>query len=295
MNDSGITAEVILLTPEIASELLKNLPPHVELADGTFQQRPYRQGTVDHYARELTSGIWKENNQTIGVSPEGWMVDGQHRCRAVVQTGIPMTVVMVRGVKLSAIDTIDRGAKRTISDVFAMAGMTVRVARTAGAAARMEYDFRRAGNPFLYSSASAPAASELLAIASNNNEFIQACEWAEENCCRLGNLFNRSHIAFLLFRSGLKDPLNASKDFYDGLVNGVGLSENDPRIWIRNKVMRESIGRLRTSPQYKSGLIVKAWNRYRDGKEIISEGNFLRLNVEYEFKQLRTLEEDVKK
>lgn len=290
MSESKISAEVICLTPELAAGFLEKIPPAVEMLDGTYQQRPYRQNTVDAYARELISGRWRENSQTIAFSIEGWMIDGQHRCRAVVQTGIPMTVVMVKGITLSSIDTIDRGAKRTISDVFTMSGMNLKLARTASTASRLEYAFARTGNPFQYSTSTAPSAAELTDLLAKNPALVYSCERANDICGH-GSLFQRSHIALLIFRSGLNDPNNICDSFYEGLVTGAGLTENDPRLWIRNKLMREGGSRSRLSPQFKVALIAKAWNRARDMKPISSEPNFFKLNWEMEFRQLRTPEE----
>lgn len=107
-----ITSEVMTITPEIANEMLKkntsnrNINRHHLLALSTAMER----------------GDWHLNGQTVSFDTNGDLQDGQHRLAAVIKSGVPTQMLVVRGVDPEARATVDVGRKRTVADELMIRG-----------------------------------------------------------------------------------------------------------------------------------------------------------------------------
>src|SRR4030095_16778449 len=92
------------LTPELAQDILNHDPVN----------RKIRTANLHKLAREIRGQHWGPNKGTpTRVAPSGRMADGQHRCRAVIATGM---AVPVYTVVVSDTLGIDEGANRTLVD-----------------------------------------------------------------------------------------------------------------------------------------------------------------------------------
>lgn len=94
------------VTPEMARNLLKK----------NDHNRRVREHHVDFLASEIANGRWKLTSETIAISPDGVIVDGQHRLIAVTQSGVAVECWVARGVPMDVQDVIDTGTVRTVSD-----------------------------------------------------------------------------------------------------------------------------------------------------------------------------------
>lgn len=95
-------AEWILVTPQVASELLAT----------QVKNRPLSRQIVKRYADDMCNGKWKQCGDTICVDKDGHLTDGQHRLSAVIESGITIRVLLVRGIEHSIYK--DTGSKRTM-------------------------------------------------------------------------------------------------------------------------------------------------------------------------------------
>lgn len=103
--------EVIELTPTLARRLL----------DSNDINRPIDQKHVDFLATQIKAGLWDENGASVVISSTGRLLDGQHRCWAVIDADMSITVVLVAEVSEEARYTIDSGNKvRTAANALVM-------------------------------------------------------------------------------------------------------------------------------------------------------------------------------
>lgn len=100
------------LTPALAKKLLDNNPSNRRLSESRAR----------NLADAILRGEWKLNGESIIVGENGDLLDGQHRCRAVVLADISVPVILVEGVKNDAFTTIDIGEKRSVGQIFEMQG-----------------------------------------------------------------------------------------------------------------------------------------------------------------------------
>jgi hypothetical protein len=70
------------LTPDYARELL-----------GTLTEPKYDERRVKIYTGRMLAGHW--NPSTIVVSRNGNLIDGRHRCRAVIASGVTVPVLVL--------------------------------------------------------------------------------------------------------------------------------------------------------------------------------------------------------
>jgi hypothetical protein len=60
-------------------------------------QRPIER-RVQHFAADMKNGRWKNCYQPISFDADGTLADGQHRLRAIVESGVTLTCLVARGV-----------------------------------------------------------------------------------------------------------------------------------------------------------------------------------------------------
>jgi hypothetical protein len=97
-NNKKPTGKIETITVAKAKKFLASMPDN---------QRAVRATHVTKLADMLTEGLWQCNGDAIRINTNGEMFDGQHRCLAVVQTGIPIDTFVVRGLAVETFATVD--------------------------------------------------------------------------------------------------------------------------------------------------------------------------------------------
>lgn len=86
--------------------------------------RNMRQHHVDRLALDIVNGRWHINGASIVFNGDGTLIDGQHRLSAIIKAGVPVDMVVVRGVSKAAMPTIDANISRKPSDAAKLRGYT---------------------------------------------------------------------------------------------------------------------------------------------------------------------------
>jgi hypothetical protein len=100
------------ITPQVAKALLEK----------NTNNRNITKGHLAFLKSEMLSGNWQFNGQGIIVGASGRLLDGQHRLTAVVETGVSIDSLVLRGIDEAAFVTIDTGKHRGGADVLSIAG-----------------------------------------------------------------------------------------------------------------------------------------------------------------------------
>lgn len=110
--EDGVTCALEFITPERAARDLQNM----------VVQRPLRMGKVKAMARDIVAGRFQAYTyQPIAYDDSGAVMNGQHRLKAVVVSGIGVWVQVVRGVKRSRLRYFDTNMTvRTLADQLRM-------------------------------------------------------------------------------------------------------------------------------------------------------------------------------
>lgn len=112
-NQDGPFAEVGQLDHGIAVELLQN----------NHANRRIRTSKLAQYVEDMRNGRWMLNGETIIVSKEGQLLDGQHRCFAALNVYDAPACTFLFGIEEEARKTLDIGAKRLASDILSLHGI----------------------------------------------------------------------------------------------------------------------------------------------------------------------------
>lgn len=100
----------IKLTPELAREWLDTMPEY---------QRGVSKNTVAEYAKDMEEGRWVEGTgDAIRFNKQGQMIDGQHRCLAVIKSGVSIMVTIIDGLDDEVYLVLDKGRKRSAGDTI---------------------------------------------------------------------------------------------------------------------------------------------------------------------------------
>ncbi|PSV43601.1 hypothetical protein [Photobacterium indicum] len=108
--DKNVKAEVCIVTPEMAHNLLK----------ANKRNRTPSLRYVKSYVRQIKAGEWVINGDTIKIDVDGVIVDGQHRLMAIVESGVPVQYVIVTGLPKKAFSTVDIGNSRKAGQLLNM-------------------------------------------------------------------------------------------------------------------------------------------------------------------------------
>src|ERR1700753_330097 len=103
---------VMKITPEIARAWLET----------NIHNRPVNETVIARYVEAMKSGQWERNGETIKFANTGALLDGQHRLKAVLQSGVTIETYVVFNLPPQVFDTIDTGRNRSIGDLLALDG-----------------------------------------------------------------------------------------------------------------------------------------------------------------------------
>lgn len=101
------TADFEIVTPSFAKKMLDEKNTH---------NRNLSPKALAHYVRQIQEGQWQANGETIKISEDGTLLDGQHRLMAIVETNKSLECLVVRGLSRDVMPTIDTGRGRTVAD-----------------------------------------------------------------------------------------------------------------------------------------------------------------------------------
>jgi len=103
---TNVTAEIVKITPEIATEWL---------AERWGEQRTVRMAHVNRLASDMNSGRFKISPDAI-LRIKGKLANGQHRLNAVVKAGKAQCFLVMESNDQELYKVIDAGLKRSVSD-----------------------------------------------------------------------------------------------------------------------------------------------------------------------------------
>lgn len=93
--------------------------------------RPIRPAHVEFLVAAIKAGEWKVTHQGVAFDVTGRLVDGQHRCKAILISGMTVAIMVTRGLPRDSFMAMDQGAVRSNADVLSLPAKLVEVANLA--------------------------------------------------------------------------------------------------------------------------------------------------------------------
>jgi hypothetical protein len=245
-----------LITPSIAIEMLKN-------NDGN---RRMKMPSVYRYSQEMKNGKWKEDTgELIKISKSGKVLDGQHRLKAVIHSGVSIYFHIAYGLSDEIFDVLDTGSLRNAADSFFISGI-----KNSNAVPSMI-----SLNDLLLKGAKDTNGQKNVKLS--NSELLDKYNvnpifW--DNVSRKSmnwyNSFSKilapSIIGGMYSTFIYKDSAQANL-FMAELCEGINVTNNTINI-LRNVLIKDKISSKKMPMDMKLALIIKCWNLYRTNSTV---------------------------
>ena len=252
-----IFSEAATITPSMAEVLLKGNPDN----------RNVKKARLAEIKADLENGNWVFNGESVIISRDGLLNDGQHRLMAVRDTGVSMKTLIVFGVARSSRITLDQGTARTSADYLNMQGRADE-APVVACVARMIWQYQKLGG-FRDGASSNnksrkrvwPTKSEIVGVAMDNErDILRSAAIVGKNSKLVGS---QSFVAFCHWLICKIDDVAATQ-FVERLVDGANLSPESPIYVLRQRLITEP----RMKPNVRLEAVIRAWNATRRGKTL---------------------------
>jgi len=243
-------AEKVLLTPELAELLLTR----------NEKNRIMKARHVNTMARDIAAGRWVFNGETIIVSKNGLLNDGQHRCAAVVAAGRAIETFMAFGMDRESRKTVDEGHAKQTGDYLQMDG--IGNGHNLGATARKIMEIEDYGKLITHAQ-SKHTKQEILERATIDEQIHHSLRFCSK--AGFGKLAALSLLAAAHYLFWQVDE-SAADEFMKKLIVGDELRQYSP-IWTAREKLLNPGGRLTPNEKLKS--IIMGWNNWRAGKETV--------------------------
>jgi len=273
MLKNGVKAKMMVITPERAAKWLEAGEPNRKIKDAQLRR----------LVGVINRGEWDENNgETIKISPDGGVVDGQHRLWAIIETNKSVRALVAFNVPSDSFDTIDTGVGRSALDAIVVDGRRTgkeqKYSAYLAASAKLLYKLKQAGriDRMLRSGGNMKVENKhVLKIVNDNPELAESTRF-------VGSLphVKGIHKSIMIFLHSLFNKKHSDKAqrFFEKLYSGEDLSKGSPILALRNKLisLQGHRGAKNGHPfnKFVMAITIKAWNAYRQNRsaKILSWG-----------------------
>lgn len=241
-----------LVTPELATKYLSSNQGNRKLSE--------RQ--INFYYKQMISGDWGTTGDTIKISSEGRLLDGQHRLHAVVRYDKPVEMFIAEGIDPALFPMIDTGKPRTASDVLSSNGVGRPTNMASAAKYIMLYDNSQLNRK--HNKDVAPSHKRILQFISENPDL----EGVVETVIGVHKKFKAIPVALLATLYWITSRKNYAKahEFLTQYGSGIGLNDDSPVRLLRERLIKDSLQRKKLSQRDRAALYIMCWNLFITGK-----------------------------
>jgi hypothetical protein len=245
----------VLITPDYARKILKT----------NKSNRVLRMPTILRYSKDMSNGNWKTDTaETIKISDEGNLIDGQHRLHAVIHSNQSIFFHVAYNIDRDVFKYLDTGASRSASDIFKIDG--IKNAHSVTSIIQTYNRLKISGLRTLQKNQNLTNA-ELLDVYYENPEYWQyVCRKSDSWYDSFAKILSQSTIGgfFALFNDINKDD---SENFVNQLCTGHNITNQTIEL-LRKRLIQEKISIKKTSPLIRNSMILKTWNLFRKNESV---------------------------
>lgn len=244
MRRDGVFTEIVDVSPELATEILA--------------QNPDNRAVVVSHVRRLSGamarGEWEMNGETIIISEDGLLNDGQHRLMACVESGTTFRTIITFGVSRISRESVDQGTKRSAGGVLQMAGIPSGNLVATSIKFILNYEEGVHLNT--------PRTTKEIQAALERHPNIAASQTKGRNV----NKSFRGSAGGWVGLHYLMSQQNAKKadEFFEILATGVGVTtKTNPVGLLRSRLIDDKNGKAKLPWTEIAALAIKAWNAFK--------------------------------
>lgn len=247
------TPEIVNVTPEIAEEWL----------NGNTVNRKIRADAVYEYADDMTAGRWTISDSAICFSPDGKLLNGQHRLCAVISSGATVAMLILRNVPPEAMGNMDSGRKRTMADVFSFEQENNAAALASSVRLALLYTDGRIYKDRKVQGTSKGAIKDFLA---EHPELRLSVTFAYTGARGVDLSPSARAVAHWLFARAA--GYDAADEFFESLSSRIGLTHGSPLLALDSRLRELRRSRTRLTHREELYLLAKTWNYWREGRSV---------------------------
>jgi len=224
------------------------------------RNRPLNEKLVAIYASDMKAGRWQYNGDAIRFDYNGNLIDGQHRLKACVESGVPFTTDVIGGLEPKAIQTIDIGCVRNASHIAHMYG--VKNATNACAIAKLYLIHKKNGLGSINYPEKRPSKTEIVEAAIK----IPGIQDAILRAAQVGSKIASPRILGVCYLIFSEQNRVAADRFFNDLAYGTNLRSDSPVYLLRERLLANNRSKYKIPEIEILALFFKAWAAYRDGR-----------------------------
>lgn len=256
-----IQASVERITPDVARRWLSN--------HNADNYRMMDRKHVQRLAEDMAAGRWQVNGEPIAFYSDGRLQNGQHRLAAIVQSGVSLQMLVVRGIAPS-VTLADAGKKRTVCDElrrmkYSNCKVAAGVARWVLAYNVEAWQLNQVGNsPKL-------TTQSVVECAATFREHIESAASLATKChsvtstCKLSPTIVGT-VACLAAFPRTAQQVGEVVQFVSAIASGESLTAMDPVWHLRGRYLRENAGANKWGREFTRAMTVVAWNKHAIGE-----------------------------
>lgn len=250
-----ITQEIITLAR--AEELLRL----------NTNNRPADPRKVAQYAKAMLAGEWVVNGDTIAISRENVLLNGQHRLLAVIRADYQYEAAVATGVEPEAFATYDRHYNRTTGQIFIMDKIPNGEAAATIASKLLLWENNR--NGLLKGGGHAidrPTPAELLHYYHAHAADIQVAAARGQHYGRSASFLSRNDWGFLLLLLQRTADGDRADEFLQSFASGTNMREGDIALRARNALFNSLKSASKLTLVAKLNYVIFSWNCIQEGR-----------------------------
>lgn len=242
------------------------------LLEGNKNNRPISDKIVQQYAAEMRAGGWRETGNPINIDVDGSLLNGQHRLWAIIESGVTLRFHVIYESDPEAFATFDTGRMRTADTLIGMVRPEHTDKACAAGATRLVYLARHTEPDQSFNKNILPTRSGLVAYAEdllNDKKFWWASSVAKQiQPLRAGRTWYAA--ALFLIAEAQDDEYGYVKvmEFHDGVATGAGLTAQDPRLTLRNYMIKNGGPSGLVEQRLYMAAVVRVFNAWSSGKPL---------------------------
>lgn len=248
------TIKVITVTPELAEQWLGKNTHNRKLRE------PHMRGLVE----DIKAGNWKWNGDSIKFAADGTLLDGQHRLAAIVRAGIPVEMLVIRGLENESQHTMDTGAKRSAGDMLKLRGEKHYNPLAAGLRSCLLWD--QGARSFSGSGSGITVTNSMILDYLNKHPEMRG--YVSKFVFLRNHIKMPASVGVTAIKLFTEIDAEDAEHFFDRLASGEGY-KGDP-IFELARALQDASDKTKISrtPTWKLAVMIKAWNKYRLGEPL---------------------------
>ena len=265
---SDLTVKMVKVTPEVADNYLKF----------NTNNRKDKDKHVKFLANQMKSGDFLENGESIVFDKNGDLLDGQHRLKAIVKSGLSFNIPIVRGAKPLTMATYDTGKNRSAADILDLNNFKYSVQLASLIKSINGYAVKGRKSSEFGRKSRGRRSNKSTSFRILPRKLRMACEPMVLECSRISNkstskVLNATKMALISYMIGGENPDSEVYEFIKNLI-GVNVQESTAPNYLFVKLYNSKVNKDPLNFYWILGMALRAWNFYTDGNPAVTSFRF---------------------